>query len=732
MAKPGSVAPSAALQMAVQWYRQGRADIAAALCGDLLRQQPDHPEALNMLAALHVEAKQPAQAVPLFERLLARHPGHADAWCNRGVALLDLGRPDEARASFERAIAARPAFPQAHNNLGNALEALGDYAAAVAAYERALALRPDYAEAHCNCGNALASQQRWAEALAAYDRALALRADYPLAHYNRANTLGRLQRWADALAAYDCALALNPGYAEAWHNRGNVLASLDAYAEAVVSYERALALRPDRAETHHDRATALFRLKRLPDALAAYRQAYALNPALPDLRGNLAHLQTQLADWDGLEALIAEIEADLARGEPVCSPFPLLALSARRDLQLIAARRWAPAAPQPASVLPPHTRNGRLRIAYFSADFRNHPVTHLLAGVLEQHDRERVEISAFSFGPCAADDADRARVRAAVEHFHDVLDLTDDAVVALARAQHLDIAIDLGGYTHGNRPGLFAARVAPLQLSYLGYMGSSGTAAIDYLVADAVTVPPEHEGDYSEAILRLPHCLMPGDTTRPLAATVPTRRELGLPEQGFVFCAFNGLAKILPATFGVWLDLLRQVDGSVLWLSPAEPAAIARLRGVAEAAGVAGERLVFAARMPQLADHLARHRAADLFLDTLPYNAHSTANDALWAGLPVLTCRGETLAGRVAASLLTTLGLPELIADTPADYAARALALARDPAHLAALRARLAAQRSASPLFDLARYTRELEAALFAIQARHEAGLAPGSLDVAA
>jgi predicted O-linked N-acetylglucosamine transferase (SPINDLY family) len=363
----------------------------------------------------------------------------------------------------------------------------------------------------------------------------------------------------------------------------------------------------------------------------------------------------------------------------------------------------------------------RLRVAYLSADFNEHPTAYLTAGLFEQHDTSRFEITALSFGQNDNSPA-RRRLEAAFEHFIDVGGNSDQEIAALMRRTEIDIAVDLMGFTKDHRLGVLARRAAPIQVNYLGYPGTTGAPYMDYILADATVIPEDHDAFYAERVVRIPGTYQINDNRRAIGQRTPTREECGLPQNAFVFCCFNNPQKITPEIFDIWMRLLQATEGSVLWLITGIAKAAANLRLEAEKRGVAPERLIFAPKA-SVADHLARHRLADLCLDTLPYNAHTTASDALWAGLPVLTCLGETFAGRVAASLLKAIGLDALITRTLAEYEALALRLARDPAYLAALKDTLNRNRDTSLLFDTQGATRHIEAAyqtMIEIARRHE------------
>ena len=428
------------------------------------------------------------------------------------------------------------------------------------------------------------------------------------------------------------------------------------------------------------------------------------------------HTRLKVADWDGLDAETARLAAAVDAGEPATAPFPAAVIGLDEARQLRAARAFTAAQHGPATPpLPPWPRGPRIRLGYFSPDFHQHALAMLCAGLFEQHDRARFEVIGFAYG-APREDTMRERLRAGFDRFIDVHESTDAQIVALARELRIDIAIDLAGPTQGSRGAIFAARAAPVQVAMIGFPGSSGAGFIDHLIADAQVVPKGHEQHYSEHVLRLPHSYLANDSKRAPAGPAPPRASVGLPERGFVFCSFNQNAKIAPAVFALWMELLRNVEGSVLWLLHDNPLATQNLRAAAGQAGIDPQRLVFAPRVP-IAEHLARHGCADLFLDTLPYNAHTSACDALWAGLPVLTRVGETFAGRVGASVLHAVGLPELVVHSVTDYKALTLALAHDPARLAALKSRLVAARSTCALFDTSRYARDLEAAYDAMVA---------------
>jgi predicted O-linked N-acetylglucosamine transferase (SPINDLY family) len=578
------------------------------------------------------------------------------------------------------------------------LQDLKKYKAALVCFDKALAIDARYVEAHNNRGDLLQQLGRWSEALESYERAITLSPKYAAAHYNRGNVLGMMGRSEDAIASHTVAIEIDPQYAQAYMNRGNAQNELGQHAQAVESFDRAIALAPD----------------------------------IPYLLGTRLHVNMQMCDWHHYQERLATVLAAVKKDQPASLPFPLLALTSDPYLQQRAAQHWIRTAhPSPKQTLPfaKRTPKDRLRIGYFSADFKQHPVAQLIAGLFEAHDRAKFEVYAFSSGPDTGD-AMRLRLEQGFEHFIDVKAETDAQLIARARALELDIAIDLSGLTTGCRPSVFAARVAPLQINYLGYPGTMGAPYMDYILADTTIITPETEPYFSEKVIYLPHSYQPNDRRRAVSSHVFTRAELGLPTDAFVFCCFNNNFKITPETFDHWMSILRGVPNSVLWLLKASAHTEDNLRREATNRGVSADRLFFAPKLP-MDQHLARQQCADLFLDTLPYNAHTTTSDALWVGLPVLTCMGDAFTSRVAASLLRAIDLPELITTDGQAFEARAIELATDPTQLNALRDRLAVNRMQAPLFDIERLARSIESAYQQVHARRQAGQPPVSLHIA-
>jgi protein O-GlcNAc transferase len=579
-------------------------------------------------------------------------------------------------------------------------------------------------------GNEELASGAFAAAVASYRAALVIEPGSVRAHNNLGQALMRLDRRAEAMASYERAIELDPGYAIAYNNLGIALHEQGAYEAALRCYERALELNPSFAEAHNNLGNTLQQLKRYDEAARHFERLFDLVPDHQRALGAAFGARLACCDWTQYADASARIAAGVHAAQPVIQPFTFLAISDSPELQLRCARIHVDNLLPAAARLPwngARYEHEKIRVAYLSADYHEHATAALTAGLFEAHDRQRFETIAISFGP---DDSSamRRRLEGAFDRFIDIRQMSDTQAVQLLQSLEIDIAVDLKGHTT-RRLGLLARRPAPVQVNYLGYPGTMGLEQIDYILADPIVLPREQRCHYSESVAYLPECYQVNDDRRVIAEVTPTRGELGLPPDGFVFCCFNNHYKITPAIFAVWMQLLQQVPGSVLWLLEDNHAAARNLRREAQDGGVSAERLVFASRLGA-AEHLARQRLADLFLDTLPYNAHTTASDALWAGLPVLTCLGNAFPGRVAASLLEAIGLSELITHTLEEYAARAMELASDPGQLGALRVRLARNRGNHPLFDTGRFCRHLEAAYTVMWGRHREGLRPESFAV--
>jgi protein O-GlcNAc transferase len=706
---------------------------AIACYEKVLALNPDYAVASFNLGNVLQALGRNAEAITCYEKALALKPDDAETHSNLGKSLHELHRSEEAVAHFEKALSVRPRYAEARYNLGNALKALGRHEAAIAQFEDALVVRPNYFEAHNNLGIVLMEQRRLADAVVRFEKALAIKPDYAEAHNNLGNALQALHRPEEAIVSYERALAVNPDYVDALNNIGTALKVVGQYERAVASLEKATALQPDNDEMHDNLGMALYSLGRLDGAIASYRRAGELNPLRGHARSSYVMLNRQICDWSdfsGDERSLVEA-LDLEAAE--VSPFVTLVTLDDPALQLKCARRCCEAfksersSPVWDGTVYSHSK---LRIGYVSSNFRTHATAMLIAELIEKHDRGRFEIYGFSFGP---DDGSpmRRRLVQSFDQFLDVRHISDLDLARRIRALEIDIVVDLKGHTQDNRAAVFAYRPSPIQVAHVGYPGTTGADYIDYIVVDPFVVPLDQQPHFAEKLVHLPDCYQPNDRKRQIAERTPTRAECGLPEQSFVFVSFNNIYKITPQVFDHWMRLLRSISGSVLWLLGDNKWAMANLRMEAEARGITPDRLVFAPRMPP-AEHLARHRLGDLFLDTLPCNAHTTASDALWMGLPLVTCPGRSFASRVAGSLLHAVGLPELVTETLDEYEALALRLARDPSMLANIRNKLVQNCATAPLFDSDRFSRHLEHAYHHMWERWQRGEAPCSFAVPA
>lgn len=701
---------------------------AAASYERVIALRPEYADARYQLGnALRGMGKE-REAVARYDEALALRPSHVQALSNRGNALLALGRREEALASYDAAAAIAPTLAEAHSNRGNVLRDLGRYDEALAACDAALRLDSEMVEAFNNRGNVLRDMGRVDEALASYERALELAPDFADAHNNRGNALVDLQRPTEALASYQRALVLRPT-ASAFNNRGRALLGGYRFADALRDFDRALALDSDNADALSNRGAALRGLKRYDEAAQSYAMLIEVAPSYDYAEGDLLTCLLSGCNWVDIPAHIRRIDQAVRSGKRAIAPFYYTVVSKSPGDQLQCAKIYAEAASEtPESWTGPVYAHDRIRVAYLSSDLHDHAIGYLTAGLFEAHDRARFEITAISLGP-DVDGPMRSRLRRAFDRFVDARAMSDRSVAEWMKEQEIDIAVDLNGYTKDARSGILDLRPAPVQVNYLGYPGTMGKASVDYIVADRHLIPPMEDIYYTEKVVRLPDTYQVNDARRAAPEHTPSRAELGLPDNAFVFCCFNNNYKIMPEIFTIWMRLLDAVPGSVLWLLQDNPVAARNLRREAQQNSVAPDRLVFAPRK-KLEEHLARQRRADLFLDTLPYNAHTTASDALWVGLPVLTCVGSTFAGRVAESLAHAAGLSALVTHSLGDYEALALKLATTPTLLASMRAELERQRSHCPLFDTDRFRRHLESAFITMRARAERGEAPVSFDV--
>lgn len=718
-----------AFEEALNAYQRGNLAQVRAACERVLKRYPRHLDALHLMGVALAQSGELEAAIDYFKRAMAVDPNHVAVQTQLAAALQMLGRYGDALERIDRAIKLRSDVAQAHDSRGNILADLGRYHEAIASYRQAIVLAPDYADAHNNLGVVLSKAKLHEEAIASFDQALRLEPNFAEAHANRALAFAESRRLEEAVQGFERALTLDPGMAHAWHGKGMALAGLNREDEALACYETALVLQPDFLEVKLLLAIAKTDRGQYAAAIQMMRELLSSKADLEYLRGFLIEALLVVCDWDMFDELVGQIASAIERGVKSSQPFAAQHLPISSSVLKKIAVEWTKSttlASTNAWANPARKAHPKIRVGYFSPDFRDHPVTFLTAELFERHDRSQFEIFGFSFAPPKY--ATSARVAAAFDRFVDARSMSDRDCVAHARNLELDIAVDLAGHTLYSRPNLFALRSAPLQLHYIGFLGTMGAPFIDYMIADRVMIDPRDEEDYTEKIIYLPSYQV-NDTKRAMSERKFTRAEYGLPDTGFVYCCFNSSRKLNPAIFATWMRILQRVPGSVLWLQEYNAQQVANLRVEATKRGVDAQRLVFAGRLP-LPDYLARYALADLFLDTLPYNAGATGSDALWAGLPLLTCKGETFAGRYGASMLCALDLPELITDNLGDYEALAVQLGTQPHQLARVREKLAYGRAHGRLFDIARFTQSIETAYKTIYERHQMGLPPATFAV--
>ena len=671
------------------------------------------------------ELKRFEEAITSHENAIAIEPDFVLAHTNRGNALYQLKHFEEALVSYDKALSLNSDFAEAYLNRGNTLKELNRKEEALVSYYKAINIKSDFAEAHFNCGNILLELKRFEDALLSYYKAISIQSDHAKALFNCGNIFVQLRRFGEALVNYDKAIKISPNDLEPYINRGVALQELNRYEEALACYDKAISIKTNSVIAHYCRASILQLLRRLDEAFDSYHQAIRYESENSYLIGDLQHLNMLMCNWDQFHEMQNQIIEKVNSGIKVCVPFEFLALIddplAHKICSQIYIKESYPYDNSLGSITK-RSRQKKIRIGYYSADFNHHAVSFLTAELFELHNKEQFEIIAFYFGPEAKDEL-HIRLTQSFDQFIYIRSMSDLEVAKLSRKLQIDIAIDLGGYTKNHRTGIFSYRAAPLQLSYIGYLGTMGVEYFDYLIADTTIIPEGSEHYYSEKILYLPSYQV-NDRKRKISEKAFTRQELGLPEEGFVFCCFNNNYKILPTTFDSWMRILNAVEGSVLFLYADNQWAEQNLKKEAIARGVEPKRLVFGKSIAR-EEYLARYKCCDLFIDTIPYNAGTTASDALWAGLPVLTLQGESFASRVASSILNAIHLPELITSSQEEYEALAIELATNTSKLRLIKEKLINNRLTTPLFDTPLFTKHIEDAYIQIMERYWTDLKP-------
>jgi predicted O-linked N-acetylglucosamine transferase (SPINDLY family) len=627
-----------------------------------------------------------------------------------GLKFHNLGQLNQAKLLYEQVLNKDSNHFDAFQLLAAVYSKQKQYELALKYFDQALRINKSNAAVFNNCGNTLHELKRFNEALQRYNEALRLKPEYVDALCNRGNTLRELNRLEEALQSYNEALRLKPEYAEACNNRGNTLRRLNRLEEAVQSYNEALRLKPEYVDALYNRGNTLRELNRFDEALKSYDQVLSIKPGYEWLLGAFIHLKQHLCKWNAYESDLTNLKDVILKGVTSSTPFPILGLiddlETQKKIAVTYSQKRYPS--QHADLINSHLkRNGKYRIGYFSADFHNHATLHLMMDVFRQHNHSEFEIYAFSFGPDKKDKW-RKELESHTTKLIDVRNQSDAQIALLSREIGIDIAVDLKGFTKDSRFGIFSHRAAPIQINYLGYPGTTGAKYIDYIIADEFLIPKESREYYTEKVLYLPNCYQPNIRKKKVSDKSFSRVEFGLPEDKIVFCSFNSVYKITPEMFTVWMDILRSVPESVMWILVTQKTARENLRQEAKTRGIDPSRIIFADQLP-IEEHLKRIQLADLFLDTYPYNAHTSASDCLRMGVPLVTLAGKSFASRVAGSLLTALKLPELITHNYYDYLNLVLQIIKWPNRLNDLKFRLQKNLIEAPLLDSCSYTRNLE-----------------------
>jgi predicted O-linked N-acetylglucosamine transferase (SPINDLY family) len=688
----------------------GRVHVATEAFKKVTELNPTYGTGFNNLGVMLEHQGKLDEAIHAYTKALGIEPENAEVYFNIGNALKEQGKLDEAIDSYAKALAIKPENAEVYFNIGNALKEQDKLDEAIEVYEKAISLKPDHALAHNNMGNALKEQGKLDEAIEAYTNALSIKPDHVDAHNNMGNALRKQGKLDKAIGAYTKALSIKPDHADAYNNMGNALEGQGKLDEAIEAYTDALSIKPEQSMAYYNIGDALLRQSKLDEAIDAFEKALSIEPNHAIARSKRLHCLALVCDWSSLDIEQPRFE-ELGIVEDSVQPFTMIPLEDAPERHRLRSELYAiETYPNRALTLPamPRGKSTRLRIGYFSADFTEHPVGYLIAKVLELHNRDKFEI----FGYCLNGNSQtelRQRLINSFDYFADLNGLSDKDAALMARQDRLDIAIDLTGYTSGNRSGIFAYRAAPIQINYLGFPGTSGADYMDYIIADHFLIPDESQHFYTEKPIYLPHTYMPTDNTRKFSTNSIDRGSLGLPENAFIICCFNNNYKITSSEFNIWMRVLNKVENSILWIRSSNYWSEENIKKEADKRGIDPNRIVFAGMVP-MDEHLTRQRFADLFVDTFNYNAHTTATEALWAGLPVVTKSGQGFAARVAGSLLNAVGLPELITDSENEYEALILNLATDKERLSRIKKKLAVNRLSEPLFDTEKYTIHLEA----------------------
>ena len=693
----------------------------------LIRENASEALLFNISGVLYKEIGNSDKAIKSFESALLIDPNYAEANYNLGLTFDELNEINSAINHYEKAILINPQYPDALNNLGNLYKNNNRIELGIKCFKKAIDIEPNFVSAWNNLGNGYKDLNHLEKAVDCYQRGINIDTNIPELHNNLGNALKNLGQFQEALDCYEKAIAIQPENFESFNNIGVVLDKLGLEGRAIEAYENAIRINPDFAEGYFNRGQVLKNLLRFPEALASFELAYILEPDIDFIFGDIFHLKMHLCIWDDFSDDLNELRKKIDGNSKVINPFSMLSLidnqeAQRKVSETFIKKDFDEDLDTAISIYP---KNEKIIIGYFSPDFRDHAVAYLSAALYETHNRGQFEIHAFSYGDDTNDEMNQ-RIKNGVDQFHNINLMTDLDIINLSRSIRVDIAVDLGGYTQNSRTELFAQRVAPIQVNYLGYTGTSGSSYMDYIIADSTIISDSKE--YSENIVYMPNSYMVNDNLQKNFNNSLTKADVGLPDDKVIFCCFNNHYKILPDVFACWMRILNAVEGSVLWLSDTNNFASDNLIKEAKKKGIDKDRIIFAPQLPSRSDHLNRIQLADLFLDTSPFNAHTTASDALRMGLPLLTCIGESFVSRVAASLLKSIKLPELIVNNHDEYEALAIHLGRNTQELKVIKEKLLKNIENEALFNTPLYTRNIENAYIQMYKNYYKGLHPSDI----
>ena len=668
-------------RQAFELYKKGNLGEAEKLCLEINISNPNNYEILNLLGVILFQKKDYYQSIKFTKESLKINPNQSDIYNNLGVAYIEIKKFSDALKYFDNALKINPNFTQAYNNLGIVYKELGRYDDAINCWKKIIKINNNNPQAYNNIGNILLETKNEKDAIEYYEKAIKVDEKFYIGYYNLGNAFQKLNFTEKSIKNFTLAIKFNNYYAEAYYNRGN-------------SYRN---------------------LNKLELALEDYHSAYKINPNLQYLFGNILNTKKDLCDWKNYEMDLVFLKKNIHHRKYIINPFSSLSVFDSTEIQKKIATDYVNEKYEKNDIktknnfLLTKLTNNKIKIGYYSSDFKEHAVSYLLAGVLEKHNKKEFEIFGFSLAP-SKNDKMKERIIKCFDKFIDVSSKSDQEISELSKKFKIDIAIDLMGFTKSNRFGIFLKRCAPIQINYLGYPGTLGSDSVDYIIGDKTIISKENAKYFTEKIIYLPDTYQANDSRKQISTKKFHRKDFNLPNDQFVFCCFNKKYKLDPNTFNLWINILKKVPNSVLWLLDENNTSTKNIFNEAKIRGIKPDRIIFAKSMP-MEEHLARQKLADLFLDTFPYGAHTTCSDALWVGLPLITKKGESFASRVSSSLLKSIGMDELITTSNDEYEQLAIELANNKEKIKLIQKKLVKNIKNKPLFNTNLYTLNLEKA---------------------